>query len=133
MDEEIKIIFKIIGIEINFFEELNGIFINREILLSDDKYLEIKYLIPYLKKNYSSSFMTSLQKNAEKLQKWPLLNLIRQILHVYGYIMKPIRKANGYTLDGVKKYKRLFLIQKKIINNKKIELNNDNIILPSEY
>jgi hypothetical protein len=68
--------------------------------------------------------MTSLQKNAEKSQKWPLLNLVRQILHVYGYKMEPIRKADGYTLEGVKKYKRYFLIHKKIINND--NNNNDN-------
>lgn len=126
MDDEIKTIFKVVGLEINHFEDLNGMIISRETLLSDNKYDELKYLIPELKKNYSSSFMTSLQKNAEKSQKWPLLNLIRQILHVYGYKMEPIRKADGYTLEGVKKYKRYFLIHKKNINNeiKKIELNN---------
>lgn len=126
MDDEIKTIFKVVGLEINQFEDLNGMIISRETLLSDNKYDELKYLIPELKKKYSSSFMTSLQKNAEKSQKWPLLNLIRQILHVYGYNMEPIRKADGYTLEGVKKYKRYFLIHKKNINNeiKKIELNN---------
>ncbi len=38
-----------------------------EHLISDDKYEQIKKLIPELKKHYSSSFMTSLQTNAEKL------------------------------------------------------------------
>lgn len=127
MDEEIKSIFKIVGLEISYFDELNGMIISRETLLSDNKYYELKCFIPELKKNYSSSFMTSLQKNAEKSQKWPLLNLIRQILHVYGYKMEPIRKADGYTLEGVKKYKRYFLIHKKNINNgiKKIDFIND--------
>lgn len=126
MDDEIKSIFKIIGLEINYFDELNEMIISRETLLSDSKYDELKHLIPELKKNYSSSFMTSLQKNAEKSQKWPLLNLIRQILHVYGYNMVPIRKADGYTLEGVKRYKRYFLIHKKNINKeiKKIDLKN---------
>lgn len=119
-----------IGLEVNHFDELNGLTISRETLLSDNKYDEIKYLIPELKKNYSSSFMTSLQKNAEKSQKWPLLNLVRQILHVYGYKMEPIRKADGYTLEGVKKYRRFFLIHKKNSNDeiKKIDFNNDNNI-----
>lgn len=130
MDDKIKLIFKNIGLEINDFDELNGTIISREILLSDNKYDELKHLIPELKKNYSSSFMTSLQKNAEKSQKWPLLNLVRQVLHVYGYKMEPIRKADGYTLEGVKKYKRYFLLHKKNNTNeiKKIDLNNlDNI------
>jgi hypothetical protein len=127
MDEEIKFIIKIIGFNINHFEDLNGLTIPRETLLSDDKYDEVKLLIPDLKKNYSSSIMTSLQKNAEKTQKWPLLNLIRQILHVCGYKMDPIRKADGYTLEGVKKYKRYFLIGKKNTINeiKKFEFKND--------
>ncbi len=123
MDDEIKTIFKIIGLEINDFHELNGLTISREILLSDDKYDEIKYIIPHLKKKFSSSFMTSLQKNAEKSQKWPLLNLVRQLLHIYGYNMEPIRKADGYTLEGVKKYKRYFLINKKNTSNNEIKKN----------
>lgn len=130
MDDEIKSIFKVIGLEINDFYLLNGLNIPRETLLSDDKYDEIKVFIPDLKKKYSSSFMTSLQKNADKSQKWPLLNLIRQILHVYGYKMEPIRKADGYTLEGVKKYKRYFMIHKKNNNSeiKKIDLNLQNDI-----
>ena len=51
------------------------------------KYEEIKKHIPELKKIFSSSCMTSLQKNAYKSQKWPLLNLARQILSFYNYKM----------------------------------------------
>ena len=73
----------------------------------------IKDVIPKLKNHYSSTFMTCLQKNADKLQKWPLLNLVRQILNVYGYKMNPIRKCDGYTVDGIKKFKRYFQVIKK--------------------
>jgi hypothetical protein len=133
MNEESKTIFKMIGIQFNAIEDLDGLTIWREQLLSDTKYDEIKKLLPELKKIYSSSFMTSLQKNADKSQKWPLLNLVRQILNVYDYKMVPIRKADGYTLDGVKKYKRYFLIEKNDVKNvakndlniKKIELRTD--------
>ena len=37
---------------------------------------------------------------------------MRQILRTYNYNMKPIRRANGYTKEGKKKYKRLFIIEK---------------------
>lgn len=121
MDNESKLIFKSIGIEFETLLDLNGLFIPREMLLSDNKYDEIKKLIPDLKKNYSSSLMTSLQKTAEKSQKWPLLNLVRQILNTYNYKMEPVRKADGYTFDGIKKYKRFFLIKKKIIMKNKLE------------
>ena len=130
MNEESKTILKIIGIEFNDISELNGLSILRDQLLSDNKYDEVKQFLPELKKTYSSSLMTSLQKNADKSQKWPLLNLVRQILNTHGYNMEPIRKSDGYTLEGVKKYKRYFLIKKKSNTNslnliKKIEFNLD--------
>lgn len=114
MDEDSKNIFKMIGIDLEDLSDLNGMTIERNILLSDTKYELVRDLIPELKKHFSSSLMTSLQKNAEKAQKWPLLNLVRQILSIYKYNMKPIRKADGYTLDGVKKYKRFFIISKNV-------------------
>ena len=107
----------IVGIQFEILTDLEGAFIPREQLLSDAKYIEIKNMIPDLKKSFSSSFMTSLQKNASKSQKWPLLNLIRQILSIYNYQMEPIRKSDGYTLEGVKKYKRFFQIKKKIVGS----------------
>jgi len=128
MNEESKTILKIIGIEFNEISELNGVTILRDQLLSDNKYEEVKQLLPELKKIYSSSLMTSLQRNADKSQKWPLLNLVRQILNTHDYKMEPIRKSDGYTLEGIKKYKRYFLIKKKSNTNsvnliKKIDLN----------
>jgi len=129
MDKESKIILKNVGIEFENLTELNGLFIPRETLLSDAKYDEIKKLIPELKKNYSSSLMTSLQKTAEMSQKWPLLNLVRQILNIYNYRMEPVRKADGYTLEGIKKYKRFFLIKKKIqIQNDVLENKEINLV-----
>ena len=113
MDEDSKKILIVVGIQFEILTELEGVFIPREQLLSDAKYIEIKNMIPDLKKSFSSSFMTSLQKNASKSQKWPLLNLVRQILSIYNYQMEPIRKSDGYTLEGVKKYKRFFQIKKK--------------------
>ena len=92
-------------------DQLNEACISREVLLNDTKYEEIKHIIPELKKNMNSTFLTALHEDAEEKQRWPLLNLIRQILHVYKYKMIPIRKADGYTLDKKKKFKRYFLIQ----------------------
>ena len=117
MDEDSKKIMIIVGIQFEILTDLEGAFIPREQLLSDAKYIEIKNMIPDLKKSFSSSFMTSLQKNASKSQKWPLLNLVRQILSIYNYQMEPIRKSDGYTLEGVKKYKRFFQIKKKIVGS----------------
>ncbi len=125
MDEIIKDIFSTIGISFALLEDNQEILIERELLICETKYLEVKDKIPNLKKYFSSSFLTSLQKKAAENQKWPLLNLVRQILKARLYHMKPIRKANGYTKQGVKLYKRFFLISKleKKIDTKSIQTN----------
>lgn len=113
MDEKTIELLNKIGIQFTLLQQLDGQIIDRDILLSDDKYDEIKDTLYNFKTIYSSSLMTSLQKNADKEQQWPLLNLVRQILNQYSYGMEPIRKSAGYTLDGIKKYKRYFRIYKK--------------------
>ena len=125
IENEIIFVLSEIGIQIEKLEQAKGLLIERDQLLCDKRYEEVKKLIPKLKQSYSSSFLTSLQKDADKTQKWPLLNLVRQMFKIHGYNMEPIRKSNGYTLDGVKKYKRFFLIREKSSSSdliKKIEL-----------
>lgn len=92
------------------------ILIERESLLNNNIYNELKNEIIELKKMFSSSALTSLQKEADKKQKWPLLNLVRQVLQVYGYKMIPIRKCDGYTEAGIKRFKRYFSITKNSKN-----------------
>ena len=119
MDETSKKILNCVGI---YFEKekdnIDGMLVLREDLLNIEKYKQLQKDedIEKLKKTFSSSALTSLHKDAQTDQKWPLLNLVRQILTSYGFIMKPIRKSDGYTKDGIKKYKRFFLIKKKIVS-----------------
>ena len=94
------------------FSQLDGMLVPRDILLSKEKYELIKDDIEKMKKLYSSGSLTALQKNASESQKWPLLNLVRQILKSNNYKMDPIRKSNGYTKEGKKKYLRFFAIKK---------------------
>jgi hypothetical protein len=125
LENEIITVLSEIGIQIEKLDNAKGLFIERDQLLSDTKYDEVKKLIPQLKQTYSSSFLTSLQKDADKTQKWPLLNLVRQMFSIHGFKMEPIRKSNGYTLEGVKKYKRFFLIREK--NNSSSLIKNQEI------
>jgi hypothetical protein len=133
IDETSKNILIASGIMINSSEYPDEILILRDSLLNNTIYKSIEPNIVELRKTLSSSSLTSLQKGADKTQKWPLLNLVRQILNVYGYKMYPIRKADGYTLEGIKKYKRYFQIQSKNNINtnetKIIYLQNDNLVL----
>ena len=119
MDEVVRQILIRAGIHFTALEELNGRCIPREQLLSDSVYESIKPQIPGLKSVLSSTLLTSLQKEARIKQKWPLLNLVRQLLNVYGFQMQPVRKSNGYTKEGVKRFKRFFLITPSANTNKK--------------
>ena len=112
MDNHIIEFLKECNIVFNEENQLQGQLLPREIMLSEKIYEHVKEKIPELKKKLSSSSLTSLHKNAKQEQKWPLLNLVRQILKTFNYNMIPIRKADGYTKDGKKKYKRFFIIEK---------------------
>ena len=111
-EEVIISFFKELGLPITKLTEIEGTLITREMLLNDDKYNSIKNHIPQLKKIFSSTFLTSLQKTAQKNQKWPLLNLTRQIFTQLGYNMVPHRKSDGKDATGKKKYKRFFIVEK---------------------
>jgi len=112
MDSESKYILNSLGLEFEKIEELYGKMIFRDVLLSKEKYETLKDKITELKKTFSSSSMTSIQKNAEENQKWPLLNLVRQILLRYQIELEPKRKSAGYTKEGKKLYVRYFELRK---------------------
>jgi hypothetical protein len=99
------------GIATTSLENIGGI-IPRENLLSDILYEKLKPDISKLKPILSSTQYTSMQKDADKSQRWPLINLIRQILRKYNYQLVPKRVCDGYTKDGIKKYKRFFEVKK---------------------
>jgi len=112
MDKEIIEFLKKCKLQLEDETQLDGQLIPRDILLSPNTYEEVKAEIAVLKKKFSSSALTSLQSGAQKEQKWPLLNLVRQILRVCNYKMEPVRRSDGYDDEGKKKYKRFFLVKK---------------------
>ena len=122
MNETIKKFLNKVGIEFENIEQLDGQLIPRDILLNKDLYEEIKKDIPELKKLFSSSSHTSLHKNAEESQKWPIINITRQILKSCNFDMEPIRKSDGKTKDGKKRFRRYFKIT-KINKTKDAEIN----------
>ena len=113
-DKKIFDFIKLIGVPIENIGQLNGLMIERDFLVNLKNYEKVREKIPEIRKIYSSTFLTSLHSNAEKNQKWPLLNLLRQILRRMDYIMEPIRTSNGKDSKGKKLYKRYFRIQKKM-------------------
>lgn len=100
--------------QINFSElsQLHGMLIPRDIFLDKSIYISVKETIPKLKQIFTSSALTGLQSTAEQNQKWPLLNLVRQVLKSCNFKMSPKRISAGYTKDGKKIFKRMFIIEK---------------------
>ena len=96
----------------NNFNDLPGMLVPREVLLDIENYKKIKDDILVLKKIFNSSSLTSLQSTAEETQKWPLLNLVRQTLKAINFKMTPKRVSAGYSKDGKKLYKRMFIIER---------------------
>lgn len=99
-----------VGIDIT--NNNTNIIILRDSLLNDQIYDSIKPLLLDLKHIIGSTKHTCLHKDADNSQRWPLINLVRQILHFYGYKMEPFRKC--VSKNGVKTYIRYFrILQKK--------------------
>ena len=121
MDPELLDILKKSNIVIENDNFINGMIIPREILLSKEKYIELEKEIQSIKKKFSSSRLTALQKTAKENQRWPLLNLVRQLLKASNIKMTPKRQSNGYDKNGKKKFKRFFILEKmkKINENEK--------------
>ena len=86
---------------------IDGLCIDRDDLLCDHRYARACSFIPELRKYLSSSRLTGLQSTACK-QRWPLLNLVRQVLAANGFAMTPRRRSAGYDSQGRKCYKRYF-------------------------
>jgi len=110
--EHIKLFLNKCKIPVTNLNDLEGMLIPREILIDNEIYKSVKEEISILKQIFNSSYLTSLQSTAEENQKWPLLNLVRQILKSCHFSMTPKRISSGYTKDGKKIYKRMFMIQK---------------------
>tara|TARA_Y100000589_G_C27124721_1_gene618017 strand:+ start:230 stop:574 length:345 start_codon:yes stop_codon:yes gene_type:complete len=111
MDENLIDLLKKTNIIVENEDFINGMVIPREILLNNSKFDELEKEIIDLKKKFSSSKLTALQKTAKENQKWPLLNLIRQILKASNIKMTPKRVCDGYDKTGKKKFKRFFVLE----------------------
>ena len=125
MDKDLLDILKKCNIIIENNNLINGLLIPREILLSKEKFVELSEEIKKIKKMFSSSRLTALQSTAKDNQKWPLLNLVRQLLKASNIRMVPKRVSNGYDKNGKKKFRRYFILEelKKIKEEKVIEIS----------
>ena len=105
----------------------DGLIIERDMLVSKEKYEALKPHIVELKKIFSSKCMTSMHACAEINQRWPCLNLVRQVLKRMGYDIEPERRCAGRDQDGKKIFERFFKLHKRD-NMLQMDDVNDSII-----
>jgi hypothetical protein len=101
------------ALQIEPHELKDGLVIERDMLISKEKYEALKPHIADLKKIFSSKCMTSMHTCAEYNQRWPCLNLVRQVLKRMGYDIVPERRCAGRDEDGKKIFERFFKLHKR--------------------
>ena len=116
LPNEIKVICDILNMPAETESDLFGLLIERDLLLRVDIEQKLALLIDKLKCKYKSNKLTCLHKNRDDKQKFPGINLIRQILRCNGYHLKPVVYSRGYCKhNGKKIVERNF----KVVRNKK--------------
>lgn len=109
--ELLKNMLKIIDVEFEHLDDLINTIIVRDFLLREDiedKFIALQNDIKEV--GYSSSKLTSLHKNSVYSQKFPAINMLRQILKCNGLKLLPKKEYNGYTAMGHKIINRYFII-----------------------
>lgn len=92
-------------------QQYKGNHYERDILVQPFLYENIiNTYLDLLKTFINSSELNCVHKNALTKQKWPLINLTRQLLRCFHLTLEPKRVCNGYK-NGKKQFKRLFVIE----------------------
>ena len=107
----LKDLFRVLHIDIETKFDLINIEIDRNCLLQDPFY---SYAINYkknLKGIYKSSKYNCLHSNSVSKQKFPSINLLRQVLKSNRLRMYPYYKSLGYDDNRKKIVQRYFIIQ----------------------
>jgi len=113
--EIIKEIFSIINYTIDTKEDLFKLLICQKYLRSDEFKYKLNELIPKLKENYKSCKLTCLHKNSLDKQKFPSINMIRQILKCNNLFLKPHVICKGYYKNTNKKiFERYYVIREEV-------------------
>ena len=111
--ENLKKIFKILNIDISEISDLENIEINRDLLLTKNINIELNKLLDECKNFYKSSKLTCLHNNKEDKQKFPAVNLLRQILKCNNLKLTPNVISLGYSkISGKKLIQRNYIIKK---------------------
>ena len=100
---------KIINIDIEDKDLLTNYTFERNILLKKEIIDKYYNMIKNLKEQYTSDILTCLHMNSITKQKFPGINMLRQILKCNGFKLKPKVVSMGYVGD-IKMVQRFFVI-----------------------
>lgn len=104
-------LFQLININISNKDELINLSIDRSILTEPLVNQQVLVFREKMKGLFHSSYLTCLHNNSELKQKYPAINMLRQILKCLGYKLQPHIINLGYNkLTGKKIIKRTFTI-----------------------
>lgn len=114
----IKEMLTVLQIKFEIIDELDGVIIERDLLLVEEV---SKHLLSFQDKiknsGYKTGTLTSLHKNNNDKQKWPEVNILRQLLKCNGIKLKPFIKSNGYDKKTGKKNVIRYYRFEKIIDD----------------
>ena len=112
--ELIKEIFFFFFYEIYSYEDLNDLTISNSYLRNKKINKKIVEMIPKKKKKYKSHKLTCLHKNSLDKQKFPTINMIRQILKCNDLKLQPYTVCKGYNKKKKKKILERYFVIKEI-------------------
>tara|TARA_Y100000389_G_C17054425_1_gene314350 strand:+ start:138 stop:503 length:366 start_codon:yes stop_codon:yes gene_type:complete len=89
-------LFNILGYEATNIDELLNITLSQDSLKSKELTEKLYIMIENLKNEYKSQKLTCLHKNSLEKQKFPALNMIRQICKCNSLYVTPFVVCKGY-------------------------------------
>ena len=121
----LKDIFSALDINIKQRGDINNLILKQDTLKSKTLIDELTNKVPNLKSYYNSSKLTCLHKNSLDKQKFPAVNMCRQILKCNSFKMEPYVISKGYDkFSGKKLVERYYRIKDESIKDESIKESN---------
>ena len=112
----LKDIFSALEINVSERNDISNLILKQDTLKSKTLITDLNEKVPNLKSYYNSSKLTCLHKNSLDKQKFPAVNMLRQILKCNSFKMEPYVISKGYDkFSGKKLVERYYRIRDIII------------------
>ena len=125
----LKDIFSALEIKIDSRSDISNLILRQDTLRCKNLIHQLNEKVPNLKTFYNSSKLTCLHKNSLNKQKFPAVNMFRQILKCNCFKMEPYVISKGYDKSSGKKLVERYY---RIRDLNLCDENEDNKIIDSE-